>query len=217
MKAIILAAGRGKRMGPLTDHCPKPLLEYRGKRLIEHQILALKEAGFCELVINVSYLSKMIIEYLGDGSSYGVSIQYSYEPEDGGLETGGGVFQALPLLGRDPFVVTSADVVTDFSYARLRHQKPLHLVLVTNPGHHQKGDYGFNLSTQCIDATSPKLNYAGIAVMQASLFEACAPGFFPLRDVFNPLIHGGKATAEFFDGAWVNVGTEGQLSHSKLG
>jgi N-acetyl-alpha-D-muramate 1-phosphate uridylyltransferase len=213
MKAMILAAGRGKRMGDLTKNCPKPLLAYGDHCLIEHQILALKKAGFNELVINVCYLAGMIIDYLGDGARYGVSIHYSYEPESQGLETGGGVVQALPLLGDQPFVLTSADIVTDFDYALLRSRvhMPLHLVLVDNPDHHKGGDFGFNKQRGCLDATAPALNYAGICVAHPQIFQGLKRHSFPLRDVFFPLISDGRVSAEYMHAAWENIGTADQL------
>jgi MurNAc alpha-1-phosphate uridylyltransferase len=212
MKAMILAAGRGKRMGALTKNCPKPLLRYGEYCLIEHQILALAKAGFNEIIINVSYLADMIIKTLSDGSQYGVCIHYSYEPEDGGLETGGGVVQALPLLGDKPFLLTSADIVTDFPYETLKKQKgDLHLVLVDNPDHHQSGDFGFNTQAAMLACDAPKLNYGGICVMHPRIMAGQARSFFPLRDIFIPLVDKGLASAEYFQGPWENIGVADQL------
>lgn len=212
MKAMILAAGRGQRMGTLTRDCPKPLLMHQGQYLIEYPLLALKRAGITDIVINVSYLAEQIIQALGDGSQYGLSLHYSYEPEAGGLETGGGVRQALPLLGSEPFVVCAADVVCDFDMACLHDvDSVLHLLLTANPWHHRVGDYGFDVRRGVLDPAAEKFNYAGICKMHPDIIAAFAPGFFPLRDVFNPAVANGHATAQWHQGYWCNIGTPEQL------
>ena len=144
MKAMILAAGRGERLRPLTDSMPKPLLEVRGKPLIVHHLERLRDSGFTQIHINTSWLADMIQHALGDGKDYGVHIHYSYEgPEP--LETGGGIFKALPQLGRDPFLVVNGDIYTDFPFETLKHRLKTefraHLVMVPNPKHHPLGDF----------------------------------------------------------------------------
>ena len=139
---MILAAGRGKRLRPLTDRCPKPLLEVGGRPLILHLIDALRTAGLNEIVINHAHLGEMLVAYLGDGAAYGVQIRYSPEPPEA-LETGGGILHALPLLGEDPFAVVNGDIWTDYPFAALP-QAPrglAHIVLVDNPTHHPGGDF----------------------------------------------------------------------------
>lgn len=216
MKAMILAAGSGKRMGTLTKHCPKPLLKYNNQALIDHQINALATAGFNDIVINVSYLAKQIIEHCGDGSRYGITITYSFEPVVGGLETGGGVYQALPLLGKKPFLVTSADIITDFPYAQLRQQsdKDCHLVFTPNPDHHPKGDFALT-AKGLVSFEGERYNYAGIAVMHPRLFAGAAHGKIPLRDIFVPAIKTGIVSGQLYQGEWANIGTPDALLFTK--
>ncbi len=210
MKAMILAAGRGKRMGRHTDSCPKPLLKVSGKTLIEWQIIRLKNSGFTDVIINVGYLGQQIIDYLGNGHRYGVSITYSVEPQTG-LETGGGVFNALPLLGDEPFLLTNADVFCDYPYRSLAEKKVelLHLVLVPNPDFKEKGDFSVTDSRlrQGADYT-----FAGISVISPELFKDCQAGFFPVVPLFHQAITDNQATAEVFEGLWHDVGTPERLS-----
>lgn len=212
MKAMILAAGRGARMGELTRTRPKPLIQAGGEPLIAHQIRALVQAGFSEIVINICYLARDIIEALGDGSPFGAHIQYSYETAIGRLETGGGVFQALPLLGEKPFLVTSADVWTGFPYQRLN--KPFaslaHLVLVDNPDFHPVGDYALSAEGKVI-LSGKKYNYAGIAVLSPDLFHGWKAGCFGLKAVYEPALLAGQISGEYYSGAWFNVGTATEL------
>jgi MurNAc alpha-1-phosphate uridylyltransferase len=209
MKAMILAAGRGERMRPLTDSVPKPLLSAGGRPLVAHLIDALARAGFVELIINHSYLGGEIERALGDGTAYGVHISYSGEPE-GALETGGGIFRALPLLG-DEFLVVNGDIWTDYPFANLR--KPpsglAHLVLVDNPPHHPLGD--FALSGNAIRLAGEKLTFAGIGTYRAELFAGCAPGRFPLAPLLRRAIADHQLTGEHYRGRWVDVGTPERL------
>lgn len=209
MKAMILAAGRGKRMGRLTENCPKPLLVVGGKTLIEWQIYRLKKHGFSELVINVGYLGEQITKHLGDGSRYGVSIAYSLEPQIG-LETGGGVFQALPLLGDAPFLLTNADVFCDYPYAQLIKQCPksFYAVLVKNPNFKPDGD--FSLKGSCLQRGGD-YTFAGISVLSPCLFAGVEAGFFPLAPLFYQAIDSGNAKGEVFTGSWHDVGTAERL------
>lgn len=212
MKAMILAAGSGKRMQHLTDVTPKPLLCVDGEPLIVHQLRRLAQAGFTEIVINVSYLAQQIIAALGDGAAYGVSIQYSYEPEVGGLETGGGIYQALPLLGDAPFVVTSADIYTDYPYQRLLHVEvdQAYLVLAPNPDYHPDGDFGLSAGG-VVTQQPPKYNYAGIGVVTPALFDGVEASKFSLSSRLLPAIEAQHVHGELYRGDWFNVGTPSQL------
>ncbi len=211
MKAMILAAGRGERMRPLTDQTPKPLLEVGGKPLIQYHIEALVHAGFDELVINVAHLGEQIRARFGDGAEFSTRIHYSKEPE-GALETGGGIFQALPLLGEGPFAVVNGDVWTDYPFERLR-QVDLdlaHLVLVDNPPQHPDGD--FALQGQAVRNTGqPRWTFSGIGLYRADLFAACAPGRFPLAPLLRAAMDAGKVSGEHYAGAWSDVGTPERL------
>jgi N-acetyl-alpha-D-muramate 1-phosphate uridylyltransferase len=207
MKAMILAAGRGKRMRPLTEIAPKPLLKVDNYSLIEHLLMRLAKSGFTDIIINIAYLAKKIQQALGNGARYGVDIRYSLELEEGGLETGGGIFKALPLLGPDPFLVVSSDIWTDFPFAMLKHEINglAHLVLVDNPPYHPQGDFAF--SGGRLVAHGPMLTFANIGVYRSALFAGCQPGFFPLKPVLNQAAAQGVMTAEYYQGEWRNIGT----------
>ncbi len=208
---MILAAGRGERMRPLTDTTPKPLLRIGGQTLIEHQIHKLSQAGFRELVINHAHLGEQIVEALGDGSSYGVNIQYSPEPE-GALETGGGIYNALPLLGDAPFVVVNTDIWTDFPFDTLPEVPGglVHLVLVPNPEHHVSGDFALS-GQQVSESGESKLTFSGIGVYAPALFKDAAPGVFPLAPLLRKAMAAGQVTGECYDGRWLDIGTPEQL------
>ncbi len=213
MKAMILAAGKGERLRPLTLHTPKPLVRAAGVPLIEYHVRALAAAGFTELVINHAWLGQQIEDYLGDGSRFGVSIAYSAEGEP--LETGGGIFQALPLLGDQPFVLINGDIFTDYPFAELR--RPLaglaHLVLVKNPGHHVRGDFCLQHG-QISDAQAAQdsLTYSGMAVLSPALFADCQPGAFKLAPLLRSAMADGQVSGEQFLGCWVDVGTHERLA-----
>ncbi len=209
---MILAAGRGQRMRPLTDHCPKPLLEAGGKALIEHHIEALVAAGITEIVINHAHLGQMIEERLGDGRRYGASIRYSPEGP-GGLETGGGIHRALPLLGPRPFIVVNGDIWCDYPFQRLRLGEGLlaHLVLVDNPPHHPGGDFAL-LRGQAHAEGEPKLTFSGISLLHPALFEGCAPGRFPLAPLLREAMERGEVGAEHHRGQWFDIGTPERLA-----
>lgn len=214
MKAMILAAGKGERMRPLTLHTPKPLLSVAGKSLIEHQIERLAAAGFTEVVVNHAWLGEQIVTALGDGRRYGVSIAYSAEHEP--LETGGGIFQALPLLDDEPFVVTNADIWTAYDFSALR--RPLrgdaHLVLVENPEHHPLGD--FALEDGKVVEEGDLKTYSGIAVLSPTLFESCSAGAFKLAPLLREAIRAGRVTGELFTGKWIDVGTPERLQQAEM-
>lgn len=210
MRAMILAAGRGERMGELTQHTPKPLLKVNGHYLIEYAIRQLQQAGICEIVINVSYLAEQIKTALGDGSQYNVAIAYSEEEER--LETGGGIFQALPLLGEDPFIVISSDIITNYPLQQLpKDPKGLaHLVMVDNPSYHPQGDFGFQNEYLTMD-TQPTFTFGNIGVYRPDLFSHCQPGHFRLGALLKPAIQQNKITGEYFSGLWYNVGSPQDL------
>ncbi|RZA08414.1 MAG: nucleotidyltransferase family protein [Proteobacteria bacterium] len=209
MKAMILAAGKGERMRPLTLTTPKPLLAAGGKRLIEYHLLALARAGFAEVVINHAWLGQQIEDYLGDGARYGVAIEYSRETEP--LETGGGIRHALPLLGDAPFVVVNGDIWTDYDFSRLRG--PLaghaHLVLVDNPAHHPEGDFSL-VEGQVRD--QPGLTYSGIAVLHPDLFAGHGEPAFKLAPLLRRAMDVGQVTGEHYQGQWIDVGTAQRLT-----
>lgn len=213
MKAMILAAGKGERLRPLTLHTPKPLVRAAGVPLIEYHVRALAAAGFTELVINHAWLGQQIEDYLGDGARFGVRIAYSAEGEP--LETGGGIFQALPLLGDQPFVLVNGDIFTDYPFAQLR--RPLsglaHLVLVANPAHHASGDFCLQ-DGQVSDAQagSGNLTYSGLAVLSPALFADCQPGAFKLAPLLRQAMAAGQVSGEQFAGCWVDVGTHERLA-----
>ncbi len=214
MKAMILAAGRGERMRPLTDHTPKPLLLVHGKPLIVWHIQNLVAAGFTELVINHAHLGAQLETALGDGTQFGAQICYS--PESVALETAGGIAQALPLLGNQPFVVVNGDIFCDYDFAQLRtvdlQHDSAHLVLVNNPEHHPDGD--FYLSHQRIIATAhaPKLTFSGIGLYQPTLFHGLMRGHpAPLAPLLRQQIAQANISGTHYQGAWVDVGTPQRL------
>ncbi|HKS11746.1 MAG TPA: nucleotidyltransferase family protein [Pseudomonas sp.] len=213
MKAMILAAGKGERMRPLTLHTPKPLVPVAGVPLIEYHLRALAEAGFTEVVINHAWLGQQIEDHLGDGSRFGLDIRYSAEAEP--LETGGGIFKALPLLGEDPFLLVNGDVWTDYAFARLR--APLaglaHLVLVDNPGHHGKGDFRLDgAQVHDADGSGETWTYSGISVLDPALFAGCQAGAFKLAPLLRQAMASGQVTGEHHAGQWIDVGTLERLA-----
>ncbi|MET0499493.1 MAG: N-acetylmuramate alpha-1-phosphate uridylyltransferase MurU [Steroidobacteraceae bacterium] len=213
MRAMILAAGRGERMRPLTDSMPKPLLPVGGKPLIQFHIDALAASGVRDIVINLAWLGSRIKSALGDGSAQGVRLHYSDEG-DGALETGGGIFNALPLLGKQPFLVVSGDVWTDYPLARLAARLApedlAHFVLVHNPEYHRRGDFGLR-DGRVID-DGERLTYANIGVFRPEFFAGCEPGKFPLAPLMRKRIQEGRVSGEFHAGRWFNLGTPAQLA-----
>jgi MurNAc alpha-1-phosphate uridylyltransferase len=210
MKVMILAAGRGERLRPLTDKTPKPLLEVQGKPLIVHHLERLRDGGYTQITINTSWLAEQIQETLGDGSRYGVQLHYSYEgPEP--LETGGGIFKALPKLGRDPFLVVNGDILTDFPFESLKHRLHrddlAHLVMVPNPKHHPKGDFHLSTTGRLRLEGEPKLTYSGIGVYRADFFKDCRAGKFPLLPLLQAAMRTEALSGECYDGFWSDVGT----------
>lgn len=213
MKAMILAAGKGERMRPLTLHTPKPLVPVAGVPLIEYHLRGLAAAGFDEVVINHAWLGQQIEDHLGDGSRWDLRIAYSAEAEP--LETGGGIFKALPLLGEQPFVLINGDVWTDYDLARLR--RPLaglaHLVLVDNPEHHAKGD--FSLAQDRVSDASgegARLTFSGLSVLHPALFDGCQAGAFKLAPLLRQAMAQGQVSGEHHPGQWIDVGTLERLA-----
>lgn len=211
-RAMILAAGRGERMRPLTDHTPKPLLPVAGKPLIVRHIERLARAGFNELVINLAHRGQQIMDFLGDGSRWNLLIKYSDEGEGQALETGGGIFKALPLLGDTPFLVINGDVCSDVDFARLALPpgRLAHLVLVDNPDHHPGGDFALHEGVVS-DAAINKLTFSGIGVYSPGLFAGCSAGKFPLGPLLREAMKSGQVSGEYFQGNWMDVGTPERL------
>ena len=210
MIVMLLAAGRGERMRPLTDHTPKPLLQVGGKPLIVWHIERLARAGFTELVINHAHLGRQIETALGDGRQFGVSIQYSDEGK--ALETAGGIAYALPLLGNPPFVVINSDIYCEYDFTHLSDRASklksdmAHLVLVDNPKQHPNGDFG--LSNGRVTENSPKLTFSGIGIYTPAMFQHITRGAIaPLAPLLREQITLGKISGEHYSVRWVDVGT----------
>nr|WP_232470378.1 nucleotidyltransferase family protein [Methylococcus sp. BF19-07] len=210
---MILAAGRGERLRPLTDHTPKPLLPAGGRPLIEHTLEALVRAGFMEIVVNLAHLGRQIRERLGDGGRFGARIRYSDEG-DHALETAGGIRQALALLGPEPFIVVNGDIGTDYDFARL-HRAPAgdaHLVLVPNPPHHPQGDFvlkGDQVTPPGDGACT--CTFAGIGLYRAELFASLQPGRVPLAPLLRQAMTAGRVSGELHAGFWLDIGTAERL------
>jgi N-acetyl-alpha-D-muramate 1-phosphate uridylyltransferase len=214
MKAMILAAGRGERMRPLTDHTPKPLLVAGGKPLIVWHLERLAAAGFRDVVINHAHLGEQIEAALGDGSKWGLRIAYSPEPP-GALETAGGIATALPLLGDQPFLVVNGDVYCDFDFGRFLPSTVafVHLVMVANPAHHAGGDFSLDGQRVIYANGEQTLTYAGIGVFSPSFFADVQPGtVMKLRPLLEAAIAAGTLTGERYAGRWVDVGTPQRLA-----
>jgi N-acetyl-alpha-D-muramate 1-phosphate uridylyltransferase len=211
-RAMLLAAGRGDRMRPLTDQLPKPLLPVRGKPLIVYHLERLARAGVHDVVINVAWLGERIRAALGDGAAFGLSIRYSEEGAQA-LETGGGIFQALPFLGSEPFLVVNADVFTDFDFGALSiaPEAWAHLVLVPNPVQHPQGDFALD-DGRVVETGSTRWTYSGIGLYSAELFDGCQPGRFPLLPLLRRAITAGRLSGEIYRGGWSDVGTVERLA-----
>jgi MurNAc alpha-1-phosphate uridylyltransferase len=208
---MILAAGRGERMRPLTDAQPKPLLRVRGRPLIEHHVLALARAAIPSIVINLSWLGEQIRDYLGDGSRYGVAIRYSDE-QPRALETAGGIFRALRWLQPGPFAVVNGDVFTDYPFERLQiaANRNAHLILVDNPPHHLGGDFGLD-GTSVVANAARRYTFAGLSVYHPDFFDGCVDGAFPLKPLLLRSIEAGRCSGERYGGVWEDVGTPERL------
>lgn len=211
MKAMILAAGKGERLRPLTATTPKPLLTIGGKPLLIHHLQAMAQAGITEVVINTWYLGEQIIELIGNGARFGLNIHYS--AEDQLLDTGGGIAKCLPILGNDPFLVISADIFTDFNYTTLPTMPSglAHLIMVENPTYHPKGDFCLDKGRLSLQGNE-KFTYANIGVYRPEFFVGAPQGAFPLRDLFFKHIGANNVTGQFFRGMWHNIGTAEDLA-----
>ena len=211
MKAMILAAGFGTRMRPLTDTCPKPLLPVGGRPLIEHHLTRLARAGIKEVVINVSYRAEQIIEALGDGQRFGLSLYYSREATP--LETGGGILAALPLLGEAPFLLVNGDVWCEAlpDMTALGNEDLAHLLLVDNPDHHPQGDFSLQNGRVAADG-EPRLTFSGLSLIDPALVADEPPGAFALAPLLKAAMQRGRVSGEHFAGRWVDVGTPERLA-----
>ena len=213
MRAMILAAGLGTRLRPLTLHTPKPLLEVGGKPLIVWHIEALARADVTQIVINTAWLGDKLVEALGDGSQFGVTIFWSHEDEP--LETAGGIQKALPLLGSEPFILVNGDVWTRFDFTTLVN-KPLgadlgHLVLVKNPPQHPDGDFSL-VNGRIAQTGTEKLTFAGISLLSPQLFESLPAGKAPLAPILRQAMDAGQIGGECLQTHWVDVGTVERLA-----
>ena len=216
MRAMVLAAGRGDRMRPLTDRTPKPLLEVGGKALIEYHLAALQQAGVNEVVINHAWLGEQIESRLGNGDRYGLRIEYSPEiPE--ALETAGGIIQALARLGTEPFIVINGDIWCDYPLQRLPHHPDglAHLVMVDNPPHNPQGDFCLNNGSLQAEGES-KLTYSGIGVYRPQLFAGLEPGIRPLAPLLRNAMAAGQVSGEHYRGRWYDIGTPERLAELDL-
>lgn len=212
MKAMILAAGLGTRMRPLTDHCPKPLLEVAGKPLIGYHLERLAALGIEEVVINVSYRAAQIVEALGNGGAYGLAIRYSHEAEP--LETGGGIRQALALLGEAPFLLVNGDVwcTLESDWLAPLGDDLARLVLVENPVHHATGDFHLDSAGRVHESGEPRLTYAGIGLIDPALVAGQPPGAFKLAPLLREAMAAGRVAGSHHRGHWVDVGTPARLA-----
>lgn len=213
MKAMILAAGRGERMRPLTDTCPKPLLPVAGTPLLFWHLQKLAHIGVQDVVINTAWLGESLVNAIGSGEAWGLNVHWSHEPP-GGLETAGGIIQALPQLDSEPFIVVNGDIWTDLDFAQL----PLtlegalgHLVLVTNPPHNPQGDFALSAKGR-IQRDGNKHTFSGVSVLSPELFKGLAPGYRALRPIFEQAIEENKLTGCHYSGKWTDVGTPERLA-----
>jgi N-acetyl-alpha-D-muramate 1-phosphate uridylyltransferase len=212
MKAMLLAAGRGERMRPITDSLPKPLVQVAGKPLIAWHLAALARAGFREVVVNTSWLAGQLHAALGDGSAFGVSITWSDEGPVP-LETGGGIFRAVPLLAPAPFLVVNADIWTDIDFAALSLEESAHahLVLVPNPPHNVRGDFGLD-GDLVVSRDTDRFTYSGVGMFRREFFEGASGERFPLLPLLNRAIAARRVRGELHRGAWSDVGTPERLA-----
>lgn len=215
MKAMILAAGRGERMRPLTDLLPKPLLTVAGKALIHYHLEALRAATVQDIVINHAWLGHLLPEHLGTGQQFGVKIRYSDEGAEG-LETAGGIKKALPLLGDEPFVVINGDIFSDYPYQQLMDKLTpdslAHLVLVPNPPQHPKGDFGISATGLALAEAAQCFTFSGIAVYRPEFFSAVAEGKQKLAPYLRDAMAQHQVTAELYQGVWHDIGTVQRLT-----
>ena len=216
MKVIILSAGRGERLRPLTDKMPKPLLKAGSKRLIEYTIHSLVKAGFTDIVINTAYLNEQFPKVLGNGEAYGATINYTVEG-DNGLETAGGIINALPLLGNEPFLVVNGDIWTDFPFEQLHSfslapSKLGHLVFVDNPEHNPNGDFTLLEDNTVTARGENKVTYSGISIYHPDLFKEFEVQRMPLKPILVEAISKQQLSGQLYSGQWSDIGTVERLA-----
>lgn len=229
MRAMILAAGLGTRMRPLTDHCPKPMLKVKNKPLIEYQIERLAKAGVHDIVINHAYLGDQIEEYVGDGRRWQVKVQYSAEPLNQPLETGGGIFKALPKVSPDgePFLVVNGDIWIDLDYDQLlsdwseqqqtrlsgnQDNELIYLVMVNNPDHHPDGDFALTEEGLLKETGEKQYTFSGVSILNPELFNGCSEGAFKLAPLLRQAMKQNKGRGQHYPGYWLDVGTPQRLN-----
>ena len=210
---MILAAGRGERMRPLTDTTPKPLLKANNKALIEYTVEALVKSGITDIVINLAYLGEQIEAYLGNGTRYQANIQYTHEGKTG-LETAGGIKNALPLLGKEPFLVINADIYCDFPLQSLINKEInlAHLVLVKNPEHNPAGDFAIADSHHLNSIDTVKYTFSGIGLYRPELFANLKAGKSALAPLLKTAMTNQQITGELYEGFWMDIGTVDRLA-----
>ncbi|MDH3647282.1 MAG: nucleotidyltransferase family protein [Gammaproteobacteria bacterium] len=212
---MILAAGRGRRLRPLTDQIPKPLLQLAGETLLGRHLRALSSASISSVVINTAWLGWMIRHYVGDGAPYDLDVTISDEGETV-LDTGGGILKAMPLLGAAPFMLLNADIWTDLDLRTIQPPGPndlASLVLVRNPPHHGAGD--FALDADRVVEHGIQLTYSGMAILRPELFAGCTDAIFPLAPLLRQAIGDGRVCGQRYDGAWFDIGTAGRLATAR--
>jgi MurNAc alpha-1-phosphate uridylyltransferase len=218
MEAMILAAGRGERMRPITDSVPKPLIDIGGVTLIEHHLFKLSGLGFKHVVINVSYLGEKITGFIGDGARFNLKISYSNE-SDGALGTAGGIVNALELFSEDQFLVVNGDIFTNFNFSRMQLNRftRAHLVLVPNPPHHPKGDFCLKGESVCIPTPESRNTYtfAGIGMYRRAFFDSLPPGIFELGQHFRNSMRDEKITGTVHESLWIDVGNPQRLQQAR--
>ncbi|MFK5948665.1 MAG: nucleotidyltransferase family protein [Methylococcales bacterium] len=216
MKAMILAAGRGERMRPLTDTTPKPLLLVAGKPIIQYTIEQLVKAGFTEIVINIAHLGQQIKDTLGTGNQLGATLFYSDEGNTA-LETAGGISNAIPLLGEDTFLVVNGDIATDYDFSQLYNKtiSLAHLILIPNPPHHPEGDFYLSTTGYVSEQGRQSLTYSGVALFHPKLFESLEPGMNKLGPLLRKVMPNNKVSGEKFKGFWLDIGTPERLIEMK--
>ena len=212
MIAMILSAGRGERLRPITDSVPKALVEVRGVSLLERHLASVKSAGIDTVVINLGWLGDKIIERVGSGSNYGLNVVYSPE-DDNVLETGGGIHRALPMLGNQPFLVINADIYTDMPMpaASLGGDDMGQLMLVPRPRFKSKGDFDLT-DTRARNGADPQLTFSGVAIYRPEFFSDCSPGRFSIVPMLRSAADAGSLRGELYNGAWEDVGTPERLA-----
>jgi MurNAc alpha-1-phosphate uridylyltransferase len=212
MIAMILAAGRGERLRPITEKIPKALVEVQGRSLLERHLDNVRAAGINTVVINLGWLGEKIEKRVGSGRSYGLNVIYSPEG-DNILETGGGIHRALPLLGREPFLVINADIFTDMPLppVGLTEGDAGHLVLVPTPAHKERGDFELE-DDRVVESANPGLTFSGVAVYRPEFFDSCEAGRFPLAPMLKSAARAGQLGGSLYEGSWEDVGTTDRLA-----